>query len=603
MFTGLFTSALWIAGVCGLSATAAASCISSGDQNTINSAFKAGGVGAVVQLCPSAVITITDYIQFTADHQELSTQGYPTGSTRATIQLNSQGTNASTLISGAWISGLRILNIQVDGNRAGNGFLSNGGANIEVGGGGTGLIVSHVASRNPRGWSCLHVIEGGTMSSLCLNATVTNNDIGPCGQEGTNSAGQGMWADGISFACASSLVSGNSITGSTDGGIVIFGAPGTQVTNNTITSSTTNKGFGAINLVDNTYNGNYSGVVVSDNTIVGEKLFSVGIAIGSNVWGGYGNTPHQGPTTITGNTFSGNITFPIAINGWENGLTVTNNDDSGVHTPNSAFADDVQCPHATQLLFNANAHFSYWPTGLVSPYTLQSGFVQATEEPYSFICTTGPLPSNITYGLNQLFMGPGNVALLHENIMIAYQGDSNLVVYNTSSSGNAIVEWASGHTLTNGTCGNLCDIAFQGDGNLVTYYNGQPQWSTNTQNKGNTMVLMNKSPWIEILDASGNVVWSAIPIPTTTSSTKTATTTSSSTTTSSTKITTTTTSTSSPTSTTPTCSSANQGNYYCINSGVSPAYEICDNGSFVSGNCGAGTVCKTSGNSIVCDYP
>lgn len=57
----------------------------------------------------------------------------------------------------------------------------------------------------------MHVIEGGTTSNLCVNATVTDNDIGPCGQEGANAAGQGMWADGISFACTKSLVSGNSV--------------------------------------------------------------------------------------------------------------------------------------------------------------------------------------------------------------------------------------------------------------------------------------------------------------------------------------------------------------------------------------------------------
>ncbi|OZJ06028.1 hypothetical protein BZG36_01104 [Bifiguratus adelaidae] len=83
--------------------------------------------------------------------------------------------------------------------------------------------------------------------------------------------------------------------------------------------------------------------------------------------------------------------------------------------------------------------------------------------------------------------------------------------------------------------------------------------------------------------------------PTTTTSTSKTTTTTKATTTS-------TTATSSPTSTL-VCNAANNGYYYCMNSGVSQAYEICNNGAWVSGACGPGTVCWTSGNSIVCNYP
>ena len=44
-----------------------------------------------------------------------------------------------------------------------------------------------------------------------------------------------MWADGISFAGSDGLIAGNLIVDATDGQIVIFGAPGTLVENNTIT--------------------------------------------------------------------------------------------------------------------------------------------------------------------------------------------------------------------------------------------------------------------------------------------------------------------------------------------------------------------------------
>jgi hypothetical protein len=102
-----------------------AGCISSGDQTTINKSFSSGGAGTVVQLCANALLSITDSVQFTAANQEISTEGYPTGSTRATLQV-AKGSNVSTLISGAGYDGVKVRNIQVDGNRPNAGYLNNG---------------------------------------------------------------------------------------------------------------------------------------------------------------------------------------------------------------------------------------------------------------------------------------------------------------------------------------------------------------------------------------------------------------------------------------------------------------------------------------------
>ena len=106
----------------GIATSASAACISSGDQTTINNLFNAGGAGTVVQLCPSATILISASIQFSADNQEISTQGYPTGSTRATVKI-AAGNNLATLISGRQ-SGVQIKNIQLDGDRPNNGLGS-----------------------------------------------------------------------------------------------------------------------------------------------------------------------------------------------------------------------------------------------------------------------------------------------------------------------------------------------------------------------------------------------------------------------------------------------------------------------------------------------
>lgn len=104
---------------------------------------------------------------------------------------------------------------------------------------------------------------------------------------------------------------------------MIFGSPGSTITDNTITSSATDRGFGAINMVDNEYSGSYSGVVVTNNRITGQKLFNLGIGMGAYVWSFNDPNVLTGPVQITGNTFSGNIPFPIAINGWAGGLTVS----------------------------------------------------------------------------------------------------------------------------------------------------------------------------------------------------------------------------------------------------------------------------------------
>ncbi|KAH0525750.1 hypothetical protein TsFJ059_009169 [Trichoderma semiorbis] len=305
-----------------LPAIASAACISSGNQATIQNALQSGGNGAVVQLCPGAVIQITDQISFTADNQEISTQGYPTDSSRGTIQV-APGSSASTLIYGKNFNNIRIKNLQLEGNRGGAGLFPGGAANIEIGGFTTGQTVSNVASRNPRGWSCLHAIGSGDNNNPCKNVTIVNNDIGPCGQSGTDANGNGQWADGISLDCTASLVQGNTINGPTDGGIVIFGSPGSTITGNTIISSPDYVGFGAINMVDGEYDGSYAGVSVTNNNIQGQKLFNLGIGIGANVWS-FGDPPPplKGPATVSGNTISGHVSFPIAINGWSNGLTV-----------------------------------------------------------------------------------------------------------------------------------------------------------------------------------------------------------------------------------------------------------------------------------------
>ena len=193
-----------------LSSLVFSQCISSGDQTAINNALSAGGPGTLVQLCTNALISLTDSVYFTADDQEISTAGYPTDDSRATLQI-AVGNDVTTLVRGVGFNHIRILNIQIDGNRPNTGYYEGGGANIELGGVSNGQTIKFVASKNPRTWSCMHIVESGDTSNPCTNATIANNDIGPCGVEGTEASAEGMWADGISFACTNSVVASNTV--------------------------------------------------------------------------------------------------------------------------------------------------------------------------------------------------------------------------------------------------------------------------------------------------------------------------------------------------------------------------------------------------------
>ncbi len=227
-------------------------CISPDPANTVtdrlNIALNSSGPGFVLQLCPNAHYMIQAPILFAAPNQEISTVGYPTDDSRATLVVDgpvANGTGHTTAVDGTCpnCSGVKLRNIQVstftfrfellvsssafqiNGTRAGA-PPNSGGANIEMGGPNSNQLIEYVYSYDPRSWSCLHISEGGL---LCNNVTVQNNDIGPCGSDVYM-----QWADGISVSCRSAVIRNNLVNDPTDGGIVLFGSPGSIVENNII---------------------------------------------------------------------------------------------------------------------------------------------------------------------------------------------------------------------------------------------------------------------------------------------------------------------------------------------------------------------------------
>ncbi|BGP07330.1 hypothetical protein JCM10049v2_003161 [Rhodotorula toruloides] len=264
---------------------------STANDTVISSLFYYGGAGTVVELCPSANIQLQNAIFFSAANQVLTTQGNPTDSTRATVTVAGQNQSCAIWSQCAGCDNISVQNIQVYGARDTMGYNS-GIALLEMGGTNSGQTIQNCHIWEPRGWSALHGIEGDNLS--CRGMKIVNNQVGPSGNPPNNGAQfkrdtvipPGQWADGISLACAGSTVSGNVITDATDGNIVIFGAPGSSISGNTI-NIVNRQALGGINAVDwSPWSGSYDGTVVENNVINTQgAMLKTGIALGSMTWG------------------------------------------------------------------------------------------------------------------------------------------------------------------------------------------------------------------------------------------------------------------------------------------------------------------------------
>lgn len=189
-------------------------------------------------------------------------------------------------------------------------------------------------------------------------------------------------------------------------------------------------------------------------------------------------------------------------------LQISNNDVSGVTTPRSSFADASQCDSGIQTLFNNNDALVYYAPGVVGTQSLQSGFVQAPSNVSNFLCTSEPLPSTVSFTPNSLNIVSDSPPFCNlHGIIIQYQGDSNIVAYNTTNPAGRTPVWASGDTVSSCGSPSLCRMSFQGDGNLVTYFNNTPLFSTGTAGRGAKMSCFNTAPYIQIYDSTGAVLW------------------------------------------------------------------------------------------------
>lgn len=382
----------------------------------MNIALNSSSDGFVLSLCQNTQYLIQSPIYFAAPNQEISTVGYPSGEERAILVVSGpvfNGSGHTTAVDGTCpnCNGVKLRNIQVtfigfseterlcpdiyhqiNGTRGGA-SPTNGGANIEMGGANSGQLIEYVHSFDPRSWSCLHIAEG---SLNCNNVIVQNNDIGPCGSDVFQE-----WADGISVSCRSAIVRNNMIKNPTDGGIVLFGSPGTLVENNTIwilnvsharvsffvtLTISQNTLLGGINMVDVLpFGGDYSGVVVQNNTIIGglatdsdsdeqskgeniddviikyvspmfidvallTVLYRIGIAIGPHTWFGDEFGANRSSSGIVrNNILTGAFGYGMAITSAtnftvENNTLVGNTSFIGSRGPNCSTTDVTPTP-------------------------------------------------------------------------------------------------------------------------------------------------------------------------------------------------------------------------------------------------------------------
>jgi parallel beta-helix repeat protein len=319
LFAGLVSGG---SGVSAASVTTA--CIRSGSDAAIQAALT--GPGAVASLCPHSIFQLSNTVTLTAPHQVIQTQGLPVGSARAKLEIVSK--NLTIAIAGTNESDVTIRNIQVSGERARLGFVPPppvGGALMEMGGDATGQTIEHVYAHDPRSWSTLHMFEGSSrLPPGCEHARILDNTIGPAGFP------VGRWADGISMACGHTLVEGNKIIDATDGGIVVYGADGSTIRDNTIIASTRTL-LGGINMVDSGFD--YQGTTVTHNVIDAKgALIKVGIGEG-NVWFCDKYKPYQveSGATVTDNILEGkHMGYGLAVSqvrDWR----VTGNIDKSTH--------------------------------------------------------------------------------------------------------------------------------------------------------------------------------------------------------------------------------------------------------------------------------
>jgi Tol biopolymer transport system component len=321
-------------------------CVPSGTQEDINARLRQPG--DVALLCAGAVFELSSPVVFSADGQQVQTEGFPTDDRRARLRLASPF--AATAVYMLNRSNVVLSNVLVDGNLPTLG-PAQGQALIFAGGSGSGAVIRDVKALESRSWTTIQLFEG------CVDALIEGTEIGPSGV-----------ASGMALACRNSVVRNNTITDVWGVGMVIFGAPGSLVEGNVIRAETRGL-FGGINMVDFIpHSGDYSGTRVHANVIdAAGAVIRVALGMGYRVW--FCVDPND-PTdrtlfgaTVTDNILRGaHMQYGFAVDGVRD-WTVTGNQDFATHsgTPSGACNGQVASAPAGFQIYRARAQGTFQP--------------------------------------------------------------------------------------------------------------------------------------------------------------------------------------------------------------------------------------------------
>jgi hypothetical protein len=273
-------------------------CLPSGTGASLTAAIEKQ---KTVLLCPRAEITLDEPVVL-LQGLTLMTAGLPKDPTlMATIRIGpNYPTQAGPGVRGSG-SDIHIQAVRFDGNRRVIGNRDQQ-ALVELGPG-HGYTIDGSSFTDAPGWTHVHLIEP------CDTSTVTGNVVESAARPHLDG---GHWSDGLSIACAHSLIARNDIRDVSSNGIVFFGGAGTIVRDNEITNSTTS-GWAGINVGDAIVPDN-TGVVIENNHVVakGPRYFQQGIDVGLHV---IGKTANVAGVTVRGNRVEGISRYGLIVDG------------------------------------------------------------------------------------------------------------------------------------------------------------------------------------------------------------------------------------------------------------------------------------------------
>ncbi|KAL8293491.1 hypothetical protein RQP46_000192 [Phenoliferia psychrophenolica] len=426
----------------------------------ITKLFADGGPGTTVLLLPSTLYNLVTVINFSHPYTTLATVGYPTFETGQQAVLETRGDKESTAVFMLNLSGSALKRVHIRGCRGWGrrkpeskeeeerlrregrlGWVEGGGALVLMGGQQSeDSLIEGCRLEDPRGWTAVHVCDYSNRPK------VLNNIVGPCGQE----ASGGPWADGLSVAGKDSLISGNTVFDATDGAIVVFCAPGSTISDNTIIARSRDL-LGAINMVDTfPFDRDFTNTRVVGNVIrtEGDAYIRLGIGCGMTCWAPF-EPGHMGAQNYGGHVLHnflgpGTLGYGIALSSAKD-FTVQGN----AVLPGTSFSGDTD-----RVPWNAppTAFITEWSDrGRTPGCNIQEGFLEG-EVSY-LIGTESGVGSRLTYEGGQLALdvegrsasGEGGIRLRGARWEVGQRGELLMREEKEKSQvGTGKVLWTSG---------------------------------------------------------------------------------------------------------------------------------------------------------------